>query len=99
MAFPKGALPSNDSLSGFCERTTPTKSIAFTSGGGDLDLTDPTNNLTPGATELFCTGAGSVIAQLAGDAAPQTYVVVASQVLRGMFVLIKSASISCIARQ
>jgi len=44
----------------------PFKSVAFTHGGSDLDLTDPINGVAPCATEFFPTSTGNLVACLAG---------------------------------
>jgi hypothetical protein len=41
---------------------------------------------------FYCNGAGNLVAQLAGDSTTQTYVVAASQIVPGAFILIKSTS-------
>jgi hypothetical protein len=97
MTYPVGPLPAAGQLNGLF---VPYKSKAFTHGSSDLDLTDPTNGLAPGAHELYCLGTGNIVARLAGDGAEQTYPVVAGTVLKGAFVLLKSTSTAdCIARQ
>jgi hypothetical protein len=103
MTFLLGALPNSGTLQ---DKFVPVKSIAFTSGGSDLDLTNPAG-FNGYALELYCTSTGNIIACLAGDVNaagtptnPQTYPVVSGQVLQGAFVLIKSTSTAnCIARQ
>src|ERR1017187_6081749 len=101
MTFPVGRLPTTSDLTGMFVRF---KSVAFTHGGSDLDLTDPANGLSPCAFELYITTTGNLAAVLAGEATGtptvQTYPVVAGQVLQGAFVLLKSTSTAnCIARQ
>jgi hypothetical protein len=102
VTFPLGALPNSGTLQ---DKFVPVKSIAFTHGGSDLDLTDPAG-FNGYALELYCLGSGNIVAVLAGDVnaagspTSRTYPVVAGQVLQGAFVLIKSASTAdCIVRQ
>jgi len=77
---------------------SPHKSVVFTSGGSDLDLTATSAAGT--ASELYCTSTGSIIAVLAGDGTTnRTYPVTAGQVLKGVFTVIRSISTAnCIAR-
>lgn len=105
MAFPAGSFPRPTDVA---DKFVSVESVAFTHGGTDMDLTDPTNGLGPCALELYCTTSGNIVAVLMGDAdAPtyaspvaQTYPVVAGQVLKGAFVLISSTSTAnCIARR
>jgi hypothetical protein len=105
MTFPVGGLPNVGELA---QAFVPTQSKAFTSGGSDMDLTDPANGFGGKcAYELYCTSTGNIVAGLAGDvpagAGPtpvtQTYPVTAGQVLQGAFVIIKGTSTAnCIAR-
>jgi hypothetical protein len=77
----------------------PFKSVSFTHGGADLDLTDPANGLVPCATELYATSTGNIAARLAGESADETYAVTQGQVLAGLFVVLRSSSTAnCIAR-
>jgi hypothetical protein len=66
----------------------PSYSVAVTLGA-DFSLTTA---FTAGfARELYVGGAGDVVAQLYGDAAPQTYKAVpVGTILRGLFTLVKS---------
>jgi hypothetical protein len=96
MTFPVGSKPTGQAVAA---AAVPFKSVAFTGGGSDMDLTDPANGCTPCAFELYATATGTIVAQLAGDSSPQSYPVSQGQVLQGAFVLIKSTSSNCIARQ
>lgn len=79
-------------------RTLPTKSVAFTHGASDLDLT--ATSPSGCASELYCLGSGNIVAVLAGDGTTnQTYPVVAGTVLKGVFTVIRSTSTAdCIVR-
>ena len=103
MTFPAGNLPGSGDLG---DKFVPVRSVAFTAGGSDLDLTS--GACQPCALELYCTSSGNILACMAGDIGPaptytptvQTYPVSAGQVLQGAFVLIKSTSTAnCIARR
>lgn len=106
MTTPVGPLPGQGDLS---DKFVPVKSVAFTHGGSDMDLTDEaTNGLAPCALTLYITTSGNLVAVLAGDvgatpystATAQTYPVVAGQELQGAFVLLKgSSTANCIARR
>jgi hypothetical protein len=77
--------------------TSPYKSVAFTHGTGDLDLT--TTSIGGAASGLYITLTGNITAQLAGDSVARTYPVVAGQTLLGVFTVLKSTSTAdCIAR-
>jgi len=100
MAFPVGALPDPGQISILQDVQCPFKSAAFTGGGSDLDLTDPTKLCVPCATEFVCTTTGNLVAVLAGDVGPapysspvsHTYALTAGNVLKGIFVLAKGSS-------
>ncbi len=103
MTFPAGNLPVSGDLG---DKFVPVATVAFTSGGSDLDLTRVA--CQPCALELYCTSSGNIVGCLPGDigpaptytATPQTYPVAAGQVLQGAFVLLKSTSTAnCIARR
>ena len=75
-----------------------TTSLAFASGGADVDLT--VSAIAPCALELYATSSGNIVAQLSGDSGTQSYPVIAGQVLTGAFVLLKgSSTANCIARR
>ena len=99
MTYPVGGLPDQ----GFIANNfiVPFKSVVFTHGGSDMDLTDEaTNGLYPCARSLYITVSGNIVARLAGDTTERTYAVTAGQELAGIFVLLKSTSTAdCIARQ
>jgi hypothetical protein len=95
VTYPVGSLPDAGYLA---NQFIPFKSEAFTGGGSDLDLTDPANNVAPCASALYITGAGNLVARLAGDTTEQTYPVTVGQVLLGAYVLLKgSSTANCIA--
>jgi hypothetical protein len=99
MAFPVGGYPSVAQIVEYSHVEKPSKSVAFTGGGSDLDITDPANGLAPCATDFYCSATGSLVAQLAGDTGTRTYAVTAGQVVTGLFILIKSTSVSGIVRR
>ncbi len=92
MTFPAGPLPGPGQYNDLFQRIRPAKSVAFTHGTSDLDLTDPANGLTPAAIEFFATSTGNLVAQLAQDSSPQTYAVTAGVTYPGIWVLAKSTS-------
>ena len=95
MAYPAGPLPTAGERAGFSQRVVPTKSVSFTGGGSDLDLTDPANGLNPCATEFYVTTAGTLVARLAGDSADRTYGsanLPVNTVVKGLFTVIRSTS-------
>jgi hypothetical protein len=47
MTFPVRGLPSTDQIEDLRFARQPYKSAAFTSGGSEMDLTDPANGCTP----------------------------------------------------
>jgi hypothetical protein len=99
MTYPVGGLPTRIQAESFSNIDCPTKSVAFTHAGSDLDLTDPANGCTPCATSLYALGTGNLICRLSGDTSERTYPVVAGTQINGAFVLIKSTSTAdCIAR-
>lgn len=92
-------LPDAGSIQDLRHAVRPFKSVAFTHGGADLDLTDPANGLAPCATELYATSTGNLVARMAGDEIDQTYAVTSGQTLAGLFTVIRSSSTAnCIAR-
>jgi hypothetical protein len=100
MTFPVGPLP-NAGQTISLSQVKPVKSVLFTHGGTDLDLTNTYANggLDGCSAEFYCTVSGNLLASLVGDAsvnpgAPlvQTYPVTAGQVIYGLFVLAKSTS-------
>jgi hypothetical protein len=85
-------FPSASDIQDLRHAKRPFKSVAFTSGGSDLDLTDPANGLVPCATELYATSTGNLVARLAGESSDQTYAVTAAQIIQGLFTIIRGAS-------
>lgn len=91
MSYPAGNLPNAGAVADFQRFTRPSKSLAFTGSGSDVDLT--TSTLAPCAIEFFCTTSGTFIAQLVGDSATQNYgTVAAGATITGVFGLIKGTS-------
>lgn len=90
--------PSVGLITELAHKTCPHKSVAFTHGGTDLDLTATTASGC--AIELWATSTGNLVAVLAGDGTTnQTYAVVAGTVIKGVFTVIRSSSTAdCIAR-
>lgn len=92
MSFPVGNLPNATHLQDLSAAIIPTKSIAFTHGGSDVDLTDSANGMTPCAVGFYASGTGNLVAQLPGDSSTRTYPVTAGQVVAGAFVLVSGTS-------
>jgi hypothetical protein len=99
MTFPVGGFPTIAQIVEYSHVEKPAVSVAFTGGVADLDLTDPTNGLHPCATDFYCGATGNLVAQLAGDTTTRTYPVTAGQIVTGLFILIKSTSVSGIVRR
>ena len=92
MAFPAGPLPTATHLQDLYAAGIPSKSLQFTHGGSDVDITDPANKLDPVAMGFRAGGTGNLVAQLAGDSSTRTFAVTAGQVVPGAFVLISATS-------
>lgn len=91
--------PSTSDIQALRTAARPFKSVAFTHGGSDLDLTDPANGVVPCATELYPTSTGNLVARMAGETTDQTYPVTVGVVLPGLFTIIRgSSTANCLAR-
>lgn len=93
MPYPAGPLPLPGDFASYAANQTPNRSCAIATATA-YDFTDPANKVNPCINEFFCTTAGNFVAQLAGDSAGtyRTYVVVAGQIIRGLFTQVSASS-------